>query len=62
MDDALPRPEIAPGTRTGYYAVALDSPAGDSISAEDFAVALVDEIEDPQHIDARFTVANSEVN
>lgn len=57
-----PAPEIAPGTRTGYYAVALDSPAGDSISAEDFAVALVDEIEDPQHIDARFTVANSEVN
>lgn len=57
-----PAPQIAPGTRTGYYAVGLDSPAGDSISAEDFAVALVDEIEDPQHIDARFTVANSEVN
>ncbi|GAA0035629.1 MULTISPECIES: NAD(P)-dependent oxidoreductase [Brevibacterium] len=57
-----PAPQIAPGTRTGYYAVALDSPAGDSISAEDFAIALVDEIEDPQHTDARFTVANSEVN
>lgn len=53
-----PAPEIAPGERTGSYVVALDSPAGESISAEDFALALVDEIENPQHLDARFTVAH----
>lgn len=53
-----PAPEIAPGDKTGHYTVALDSPAGSSVSAEDFAVALVDEIAAPKHIDARFTVAN----
>ncbi|MCM1013940.1 MULTISPECIES: NAD(P)H-binding protein [unclassified Brevibacterium] len=57
-----PAPEIAPGERTGYYAVGTDAPAGERISAEDFAVALIDDVEDPQHVDARFTVANSEVN
>lgn len=57
-----PAPEIAPGERTGYYAVGTDSPVGSAISAEDFAVALIDDVEDPQHVDARFTVANSEVN
>lgn len=53
-----PAPEIAPGERTGTYATELEVPAGDSISAEDFAVALVDEIANPKHIDARFTVAS----
>ncbi|WP_432791262.1 NAD(P)H-binding protein [Brevibacterium sp. K11IcPPYGO002] len=53
-----PAPEIAPGERTGSYNVELEVPAGDSISAEDFAVAMVDEIAEPAHIDARFTVAN----
>jgi putative NADH-flavin reductase len=53
-----PAPEIAPGERTGHYNTELEVPAGDAISAEDFAVAMVDEIEDPKHIDARFTVAN----
>ncbi|MCI4011428.1 NAD(P)H-binding protein [Brevibacterium sp. ZH18] len=53
-----PAPEIAPGERTGKYSTERDVPAGDSVSAEDFVVAMVDEIVDPQHIDARFTVAN----
>ena len=53
-----PAPVIAPGDRTGRYVLADESPAGDSISAEDFAVALVDEIEKPAHQRRRFTVAN----
>lgn len=53
-----PAPVIAPGTRTGSYRTAEDAPAGEQISAEDYAVALVDEIEVPAHRRARFTVAN----
>lgn len=53
-----PAPEIAPGERTGHYRLDDDSPAGDRISAEDFAVAIVDEIEHPLHRRTRFTVAN----
>ncbi len=53
-----PAPMIAPGERTGAYEVGTDSPAGDSVSAEDYAVALIDEIEKPAHRRARFTVAN----
>jgi putative NADH-flavin reductase len=53
-----PAPVIAPGDRTGKYLVADDSPAGDSISAEDFAVAIMDEAETPAHTGRRFTVAN----
>jgi putative NADH-flavin reductase len=53
-----PAPEIAPGERTGRYAVGGDSPVGSRISVEDFAVALVDEIEAPAHARERFTVAN----
>ena len=53
-----PAPEIAPGERTGEYQVAKDHPAGRFISAEDFAVALIDEAENPQHTGTRFTVAN----
>jgi putative NADH-flavin reductase len=53
-----PAPVIAPGERTGSYRTALEEPAGDTISAEDYAVALVDEIERPQHRRQRFTAAN----
>jgi putative NADH-flavin reductase len=53
-----PAPVIAPGERTGGYKLAADSPAGESISAEDYAVALLDEIENPRHRRQRFTVAN----
>ena len=64
LDDAgdwtylSPAPVIAPGERTGSYTVGDDSPVGEQISAEDFAVALVDEIERPAHARKRFTVAN----
>jgi putative NADH-flavin reductase len=54
-----PSPVIAPGERTGSYATALDTPAGDFISAEDYAVALVDEIEQPRHRRQRFTAATA---
>lgn len=53
-----PAPEIAPGERTGHYRVGTNSPAGDAISAEDFVVAIVDELEKPAHASTRFTVAN----
>jgi putative NADH-flavin reductase len=53
-----PAPVILPGERTGSYRVGLDSPAGDRISIEDYAVALVDEIEQQQHVRQRFTVAS----
>ncbi len=53
-----PAPQIAPGERTGQYRLGLDSPVGDGISTQDFAVAALDEIEDPKHRGQRFTVAN----
>jgi uncharacterized protein len=53
---------IEPGERTGSYRTGTDQPVtnekGESnISAEDYAVALVDEIEKPQFIRRRFTIA-----
>ena len=55
---------LAPGERTGKYRVggdqllmAGDAPAG--ISVADLAVAIVDEIEKPRHVKARFTVATA---
>ncbi|MET9292926.1 NAD(P)H-binding protein [Streptomyces sp. NPDC003077] len=56
-----PAAVIEPGERTGTYRVALDdlvsAEDGTSrISAEDYAVAIVDEIEKPRHIGERFTV------
>lgn len=53
-----PAPQIAPGRRTGAYAQAADSPAGPRVSAEDMAVALVDEAESDAHRGARWTVAS----
>lgn len=53
-----PAPVIVPGERTGTYRVGSDSPIGDTISAEDFAIAIVDELEKPAHRGTRFTVAN----
>jgi putative NADH-flavin reductase len=53
-----PAPVILPGERTGSYRVELETPAGEKISIEDYAVALVDELEQPQHVRERFTVAN----
>ncbi|MET9793306.1 NAD(P)-dependent oxidoreductase [Streptomyces canus] len=56
-----PPVHFAPGERTGRYRTGLDNPVtGDDgqarISYEDYAVALVDEIENPRHLSRRFTV------
>ena len=53
---------IQPGERTGKFRLGGDSLVADekgnsSISAEDYAVALVDELEQPKHIRKRFTAA-----
>jgi len=53
-----PAPMITPGERTGHYVLGDDVPAGESISAEDYAIAVVDEVEHPAHVGRRFTVAN----
>ncbi|MFD8207615.1 NAD(P)-dependent oxidoreductase [Streptomyces sp. NPDC059695] len=58
-----PAAQIEPGERTGTYRTALDDLVVDSdgksrISAEDYAVALVDEIEAPSHVGERFTVGD----
>ncbi|MGW0607734.1 NAD(P)-dependent oxidoreductase [Streptomyces sp. NPDC002640] len=57
-----PATTIAPGKRTGTYREGLEDLITDTdgqsrISAEDYAVALVDEIENPKHTGERFTVA-----
>jgi putative NADH-flavin reductase len=57
-----PAASIAPGERTGHYRVGKDqlvrNKEGDSIiSTQDYAVAMLDELEHPKHIRERFTVA-----
>jgi len=57
-----PPSSIAPGERTGHYRVGKDqllkNKEGESkISTQDYAVAMLDELEHPQHIRERFTVA-----
>jgi len=52
---------IAPGERTGTFRLGLDQLLVDAkgesrISAEDYAIALVDELEKPAHSRRRFTV------
>ncbi|MFJ3948567.1 NAD(P)-dependent oxidoreductase [Streptomyces libani] len=52
---------IAPGERTGSYRTATDDLVTDAgghsrISTEDYAVAVLDEIERPRHLGERFTV------
>lgn len=53
-----PAPEIGPGKRTGGYNVGLDSPAGTTISTADFAIAALDELEEPKHQNKRFNAGN----
>ena len=55
---ASPPPVIEPGKRTGTYRLGGNECIGHSISAEDFAVAIVDELETPAHLGKRFTVAD----
>jgi putative NADH-flavin reductase len=51
---------FVPGGRTGKFRLGTDqllgSEAGSSISFEDYAIALVDELETPAHSRRRFTV------
>jgi putative NADH-flavin reductase len=54
-----PAPVIGPGERTGSYRLGGDSPVGMSISYADYALALVDELEQPAHRRTRFTVATA---
>ncbi len=57
-----PPASIQPGQRTGKFRLGLDHLLEDGqgvslISREDFAVAIVDEIETPRHVKRRFTAA-----
>lgn len=54
---------IEPGSRTGRYRtggdqVLFDANGRSRISMEDYAVAVLDELEQPRHVRARFTVAD----
>lgn len=56
-----PSAEFAPGERTGKFRVGTDQLLSDAngkswISMEDYAIALVDELETPKHSRRRFTV------
>lgn len=56
-----PSAEMKPGKRTGKFRLGtdqllLDANGHSSISVEDFAVAMIDELEKPTHIRQRFTV------
>ena len=55
-----PSAEFVPGERTGKFRLGKDSllsnDEGSRISFEDYDIALVDEIEKPQHSRQRFTV------
>jgi putative NADH-flavin reductase len=53
---------IAPGERTGRYRTSgdqllVDEQGNSFISAEDYAVAVLDELESPRHVKQRFSVA-----
>lgn len=57
-----PAAEIGPGKRTGRFRLGGDQLVKDDegksrISYEDYAMALVDELEEPRHIRRRFTIA-----
>lgn len=57
-----PAAQIEPGERTGQFRTGqsqllMDGKGASRISAEDFAVALLDEAEGPRHVRQRFTVA-----
>ena len=57
-----PAAMLAPGERTGHYRLGgdqfmTDSTGESSISLEDYAVAMLDETEHPQHHRTRFSVA-----
>lgn len=56
-----PAMHLAPGTRTGQFRLGGEAPVFDAkgesqVSVEDLAVAIVNELEAPQHRRARFTL------
>lgn len=56
-----PSADLSPGTRTGKFRLGTDQLLRDAngmsrISVEDYAVAMIDEVEKPQYIRQRFTV------
>jgi len=56
-----PSAEFAPGSRIGKFRIGGDQLLTDAdgkswISMEDYAIAMIDELEKPQHIRQRFTV------
>ncbi|MGH6962078.1 MAG: NAD(P)-dependent oxidoreductase [Dongiaceae bacterium] len=56
-----PSAVIAPGERTGKFRLGgdqllVDGNGESKISQEDYAVALIDEVEQPRHVRRRFTV------
>jgi uncharacterized protein len=56
-----PPARIEPGDRTGVYRtgesqVVADDEGQSMITMEDYAVAVIDEAEDPRHTGRRFTV------
>ncbi|MEJ0042329.1 MAG: NAD(P)H-binding protein [Rhizomicrobium sp.] len=56
-----PAAEIGPGERTGKFRLGGDQLVSDAagksrISYDDYAIALVDELENPRHIQERFTI------
>ncbi|MBR7800777.1 NAD(P)-dependent oxidoreductase [Undibacterium fentianense] len=58
-----PAAVIAPGQHTGKFRLGKDQLLSDAqgesrISVEDYAQAMVDELEQPQHICQRFSIAN----
>ena len=57
-----PAAKIEPGQRTGHYRVGKDQLLKDKdgeskISTQDYAIAMLDELEHPKHIRERFTIA-----
>jgi putative NADH-flavin reductase len=55
-----PSSNFRPGERTGKFRVGgdtllMDAQGRSSISMEDFAVAILDEIENPKYVNKRFT-------
>lgn len=54
-----PAPVITPGDPTGSIVLGNDSPAGEKVTTGDFAVAVLNELEEPQHGHRRFTVASA---
>ena len=56
-----PSAELAPGERTGRFRLGTDKLLRDAngqsrISVEDYAMAMIDELEHPRHVRQRFTV------